>query len=423
MMNQLAGRTLWVPRMSHVGARFLCAGLRSAGIDARVTPDSNDRTLELGNLHTSGEECYPQKIVLGGFLQVLEENGPDATAFMLPTANGPCRFGQYAPYLKQLLRNMGHADVPVVAPSSKNGYEELGGTQKPIEMIRSLWRGIVCGDLLRKMLLKTRPYETLAGASDLAYLRAQDIVEEVLASPLVSMRKRMSELVDAMREARAMFRAVPAKYVKGRPLIGVVGEIFCRLNTFSNSDALRNIERHGGECWISDIGEWVLYTNWGQKNVLKRDGKGFSLSMLGAILKDKVQKSDVHKLESVFTDDFVGYEEPHDLYEQVLKPAWPYLPADGSLGEMVLSVGRSLYLQTRGADGIVDISPFACMNGIITEAVYHDVIKDAGRFPIRNFYFDATCTTMDRDLDIFMELVQGYRAKKSFARTYPAFFE
>ena len=167
----------------------------------------------------------------------------------------------------------------------------------------------------------------------------------------------------------------------------------------------------------------MLYTNWGQRNVLKRDGKRFSLSMLGAILKDKVQKSDVHKLESVFADDFVGYEEPHDLYEQVLKPAWPYMPADGSLGEMVLNVGRSLYLRTRGADGIVDISPFACMNGIITEAVYHDVIEDADRFPIRNFYFDATCTTMDRDLDIFMELVRGYRAKKNFARTYPAFFE
>ena len=96
----------------------------------------------------------------------------------------------------------------------------------------------------------------------------------------------------------------------------------------------------------------------------------------------------------------MGYEEPHDVYRQVLRPAWPYLPADGALGEMVLSVGKAIYSYQNGADGVVDISPFSCMNGIVSEAVYHAVSRDHDGLPIRTFYFDATSSNMERDLDI-----------------------
>jgi predicted nucleotide-binding protein (sugar kinase/HSP70/actin superfamily) len=111
------------------------------------------------------------------------------------------------------------------------------------------------------------------------------------------------------------------------------------------------------------------------------------------------------------------------VYEDVLKPGWPYLPADGALGEMVLSVGKSIYLYGKGVDGIIDISPFSCMNGIVSEAVYHAVSRDHDDIPIRNFYFDATSSNMERDLDIFMELAEGYRRKKRTRRVYPAYFE
>jgi predicted nucleotide-binding protein (sugar kinase/HSP70/actin superfamily) len=411
--------------MTYIGARFFSAVFRSIGIDAHPTPASNDRTLELGGLYTSGEECYPEKITLGDFLRVLEADGfdPKKTAFFMPTADGPCRFGQYAPYLRHVLDEMGHSDIPVISPTSKNGYDGLGDGTGAIEMVRSLWRSLVAGDILRKMMLKTRPYETDPGTTDKVYEQSIDRVEEVIAARGLSSRARINEMAAVLTECRDKFRAIPACYTPGRPLIGVVGEIFCRLNTFSNYDAIRKIEQHGGECWLSDIGEWVWYTNWSQKSLLKRDGKQFSFAMLGALVKNKVQRSDEQKLFAPFKEDFVGYKEPHDIYHEVLKPAWPYLPADGALGEMVLSVGKSIYLYDKGADGIIDISPFSCMNGIVTEAVYHDVSRDYDRLPIRNFYFDASSSNMERDLDIFMELASSYQERKKTKRTYPAYFE
>ena len=421
--DKLDGRTVWIPRMTHIGARMVAATFRSIGIDASVTPPSDDKTLELGGLYTSGEECYPEKITLGDFLRIIhaKDFNPDRTAFLMPTAEGPCRFGQYGPYLRMILDEMGYSSVPIISPTSKNSYDDFGS--HATTMVRRLWRGMIASDMLRKMLLKTRPYETRLGDSDQAYAQSIERIEKVCERPDLSMKEHMKALTAALIVCRDRFRAVPAKYVMGRPLIGVVGEIFCRLNTFSNYEAVRKIEAHGGEAWLSDMTEWVWYTNWSQKSLLRRDGRTFSASMLGALIKNTVQRHDEHHLLKPFAEDLVGYEEPRDVYEDVLKFGWPYLPADGALGEMVLSVGKSIYLHGKGADGIIDISPFSCMNGIVSEAVYHSVSHDYDDMPIRNFYFDSTSSNMERDLDIFMELADSFRKRKKMPRRYPKFFQ
>ena len=408
--------------MTYISARMMAAVFRSVGIDAEPTPPSDDKTLELGGLHTSGEECYPEKVTMGDFLKIVHSKDfdPDRTAFFMPTAEGPCRFGQYAPYLRQVLDEMGHTDVPIISPTSKNSYDGLADHSN--DFMRLLWRGMVAADITRKMLLKTRPYETRTGDSDQAYGRSIELLEQVLQRPSVKPSRRLAELAEALVKIRGLFRALPARYAKDKPLIGVVGEIFCRLNTFSNYDAIRKIESHGGEAWLSDMTEWVWYTNWSQKGLLVRDGRKWSLTMLAAVVKNRIQRSDEHALLAPFAEDLIGYEEPHDLYADVLAPGWPYLPADGALGEMALSVGKSVYLHGKGADGIIDISPFSCMNGIVSEAVYHAVAKEHDDIPIRNFYFDASSSNMERDLDIFMELAGGYQKRKKVARRYPPFF-
>jgi len=273
------------------------------------------------------------------------------------------------------------------------------------------------------MLLKTRPYETQDGAADKVFEDSVRLVIEVLETPGFSTGRRLDELVNALTKARDMFITVPARYTTDKPLIGVVGEIYCRLNTFSNRDAVRQIEAYGGEAWLSDVTEWVWYTNWSQRDKLRRAGKRISPAMLAAFLKNHIQKRDEHRLLAPFAKDFVGCTEPHDIYRDVLEPAWEYLPADGALGEMVLSTGKAVYLHSKGADGVIDISPFACMNGIVSEAVYHRISSDCNDIPIRNFYFDASSSNMSRDMEIFMELARGYRRRKPVARQYPTYYE
>ena len=97
--HPLAGKTVYIPAMAEGSVEALCAVMRWMGIDARPTPPSNARTLELGGKHTSGDECFPAKVTTGDFLKIAQQPGFDAkgTVFMMGTTDGPCRFGQYAP--------------------------------------------------------------------------------------------------------------------------------------------------------------------------------------------------------------------------------------------------------------------------------------------------------------------------------------
>jgi predicted nucleotide-binding protein (sugar kinase/HSP70/actin superfamily) len=184
---------------------------------------------------------------------------------------------------------------------------------------------------------------------------------------------------------------------------------------------VRRLEEHGAEAWMSDIAEWIWYTNSEQRRRWRLEGRSFSLAMLGARLRARFQRKDEHELVKLLAEDFRGYEEPEDI-SVVLRYAEPYLPAAGALGEMVVNLGKSIYLARRGVDGILDISPFTCMNGVVCEAIYPRVSQDLGGIPIRNFYFDGTQAELDRDLGIYVELARSYRARKPFPRTYPACF-
>jgi predicted nucleotide-binding protein (sugar kinase/HSP70/actin superfamily) len=89
---------------------------------------------------------------------------------------------------------------------------------------------------------------------------------------------------------------------------------------------------------------------------------------------------------------------------------------------MVVSVGRSIYLSRYGVDGIVDISPFTCMNGVVSEAIYPKVSRENGGIPIRNFYFDGQQSDLDRDIGIYMELVRSYRDRRAADAQLPPIF-
>jgi predicted nucleotide-binding protein (sugar kinase/HSP70/actin superfamily) len=71
----------------------------------------------------------------------------------------------------------------------------------------------------------------------------------------------------------------------------------------------------------------------------------------------------------------------------------------------------------------VDISPFTCMNGVVSEAIYPKLNRDYGGIPIRNFYFDGQQSDLERDIEIYLELARAYGARKPYRRRYPIRFD
>ncbi len=232
-------------------------------------------------------------------------------------------------------------------------------------------------------------------------------MDEIISLQKVSNKDRMKMLKTGLHLCKEQFSAIPVKQ-EDRPLIGVVGEIFCRLNTFSNNELIRHLEAQGAECWLTGIGEWVLYTNEEAFRRHREEKTRFGKEWLKTFLTTRIMHKDEHALYHDFEHIFAKRPEPS--VAEVLEAAHPYLPQEGALGEMVLSTGGAIAYYHRGADGIVDISPFTCMNGIVNEAVYPVVSRDHDDIPIRIFYFDGTNKDLDRDVGIFLGVGQDLQA-------------
>ncbi len=414
----LAGRTVFFPTMTAAGSKAVAAAFRSVGIEARSMPPSDEETLLLGGRFSSGEECLPLKVTLGDALKLLVHGTVPAgkMAIFMPTSDGPCRFGQYSSFMKAVFDRMGYGDVLLLSPTCADGYDGVG--KHADELLRTAWRSIVGSDLLRKLLLRVRPYETKKGAADRAFEEAVDLLCAAVETRGVSHGRRLALMTESLRRGREILNRVPADFSVPRPLVGIVGEIFCRLNSFSNDDVIRNVEEAGGECWISDVAEWVWATNAEQIRMLRRFRRQLTLAMFGAKLKWHFQQKDEHALHGAFGEDFRGTEEPDDIHV-IYDLARPYLPPEGALGEMMLSIGKTVYLHRKGADGVLDINPFSCMNGIVSEAVYPRVSRDCDGLPVRVMYYDGTHVDRSYELEIFMDLVRAYTARKKTHRVLP----
>jgi predicted nucleotide-binding protein (sugar kinase/HSP70/actin superfamily) len=403
--------------MSYGAARATAAAFSSINIQAEVLPVCTNEALSLSALHTSGDECLPQRVTLGGFLEIVNKPGfdPSRAALLMPTAHGPCRFGQYSSFIKKVLMDIGYGDVIVFSPTCQDGYEGFG--INGYELVRTTWRAIVVSDILRKLLLKTRPYESQKGNTDRVHFNCLENVCNVLAISALSHRKRLRLLKEILLDVREIFRKIPRVQEEPKPLIGAVGEIYCRLDDGSNDDIIRIIEDYGGEVWLSGICEWVEYTNDEVIQNLRETGLGFSVSRAVQELRRFVQRHDEHELVVLFREDFRGYEEPRSIVD-VLRRSEKYIPSYATLGEMVINTGRAVYLYEKGVDGIVDISPFTCMNGIVCEAVYPKISRDHNNIPIKVFYFDGKTTDRRQDVEMFMELLRDYKARKQSMRIY-----
>jgi len=163
------------------------------------------------------------------------------------------------------------------------------------------------------------------------------------------------------------------------------------------------------EAWLSDIVEWIWYTNSEHFRKLKLEGRLWTLEALGAWVRKRVQKQTSTYWPSRF-GGFVGRESP--ISTKFWNVRARICHGRGAFGEMVLNVGKVVYLAKKGAAGIIDISPFTCMNGIVCEAIYPRISR--GSWVV---YRSAISTSTARSRTsigiwaLYMELARTYRKK------------
>ncbi len=389
-------RTVYIPHMSD-HAFAIAAAFSYCGTAAEVLPESSQESVDLGRRFVSGKECYPCAVTTGDMVKKALEPGfdPGKSAFFMPSGTGPCRFGQYNIFQRQVIRDLGMEELPVFSPSQdENFYKHLGLVGKGYAM--RVWEGVVSISLLRKCLLETRPYEKEKGATDRLYQKHLQTLYRTLSA-------KNGNIEEILKKARNEFECIPVQK-EGKPLIGIVGEIFVRSNRFSNENLVRKVEILGGEAYLTPVDEWISYVSlMGIRKVLiKKDLSGMITLLLTRFFQKRVE----HRLGRLFDGFLRTLHEPDTL--AVMRNARPYIHPTLE-GEAILSIGKSIDLVRRGASGIINAMPFGCMPGTIVNALLRGV-KNNHSIPFLSISYDGTeSLTTDIQLEAFIDQAKEFK--------------
>lgn len=371
-------KNILIPPMDVFCAPLLAASMRSEGYHAKVLTE-NENSFALGLKHTSGGECVPCPLTLGALLMEMQENNlaPEQTVFFMPTACGPCRFGQYVKLTSLILERTGRGAVEILSPSSTNAYSGLDR-----KLRARLWHAVVIGDILRKLEMKTRPYEKTPGETGHIIRTALQDMEHIFETKdITPATARLAKLVDELSRVQ--------RKQEQRPLIGVVGEIYVRCDPFINGNLCRKIEEMGGEAWLAPIAEWILYTNFIKNVTLKKNADIKSrITILRTWLEQNFffEKWERHYY-SVATPLLHDRKEHH--IADVVKAGACWLPPEFE-GESILTLGRGILFASRdNARAIVNVSPMFCMPGTITTSIFPKIEKQY-KTPVLSVFYDGS---------------------------------
>ncbi|MBL7050104.1 MAG: CoA protein activase [Nitrospira sp.] len=396
-------RLVYIPRMSD-HAFGIAAAFETCGLKAEVMAIPDNESVRMGRKFLSGKECYPCAITTGDMVRqtTTKDFDPKKAVFFIPSGAGPCRFGQYNVMQRRVLDELGYKNVPIFAPNQDESfYRDLGLVGN--EFAKKAWKGIVVVDLLIKCLHETRPYEKSKGETEALYNN--------YLQNLVSVLNGGKGAVEAMlKDARKTFSAIP-RYEGKRPLIGVVGEIFVRLNSFANEQLIKKVEELGGEVWMAPLEEWISYINLTafQKSVFRYKVGARTSDVMSNIVTNYIKGHVQSGIEKKYAANFKGFlKSAHEPSSRTLmKYATPYI--DGSFeGETVLSIGKSVDFVKNNASGILSAIPFGCMPGTIVEALLKGLKNDTGIPCLSRAYDGLDTAGSDIQLEAFMHQAHEY---------------
>lgn len=246
--------TIIAPQMSPIHFRLLQKAFEGSGYNFVVLDAVDPKAIEAGLKYVNNDACYPSLLVAGQMISALESGKYDLnrTALIISQTGGGCRATNYIGFIRRALADAGLSHIPVLSLSAQ-GFEKNPGFKLSVPVIHRLVKSVIIGDVLMRVLYRTRPYEAIPGSANQLYEKWNAAAEKVAKG--VSFRK-FNKL---MKNIIADFDKLPLKPIK-KPRVGVVGEILVKFHPTANNQIIETIEREGAECVMPDLADFFMYT-------------------------------------------------------------------------------------------------------------------------------------------------------------------
>lgn len=377
--------TLIWPSMGDLATEAAAAVARKQGLRTANLPVPDVRSTQLARDVSSGKECIPALLVLGGILQYMRERpveplSDEVTVCFVPSTLGPCRTGQYHVFYDRLFDELGLDEIALLVGESETSYSEFGPG-----FSRDLWRALTISDYFTDIRLGIK---LLAADVEAGLCIFDQCWKEIIGAIGQNERVLLSTLARCAEKLGAIKRRREISQLKQ---VLIVGEIYVRRDSFSIEELCAQLISHDIFPKVAGLTEWVHYTDWAQKYELdvmrQRDGllPAISQGWLGKRTWLGVERWWKHRVEKSIQDlVFPTGLLPTfsvDMNKALVQGGQlfvdPALESEATVSPAVAATS----MQEGGYSGIVIIAPFGCLIGRLIEGVYAPWSKAQG-YPV-----------------------------------------
>ncbi|HHY71296.1 MAG TPA: CoA protein activase [Thermoanaerobacterales bacterium] len=307
--------------------------LTTFGNEVVIPPRPTEETISYGTKYAPEFACYPFKIVLGTYMQVLEAG---ADTLVSSGGVGPCRAGLYTLLQEKILKDLGYEfEMITMEPPGRHFRDLMQNIKKLINtrltlrdyisIARFTWKQLVLLDKVERLSHKMRPLEIRKGDSSQTYKKCIEMITGA---------ETYSDLKQIEREAELLYAAIEKRDYD--PIkIGIVGEIYVLMEPSSNLEI---------EEMLGELGVYV------ERSMFLSE---YTISNAVMDLFHMAGERDAKKMAAPYFKEMCG-------------------------GHGRESVGNSVLFAKRGFDGIIQLSPFTCIPEIVAKSILPKVCKEHG---------------------------------------------
>jgi predicted CoA-substrate-specific enzyme activase len=348
--------TILAPQMSPIHFEFVEEAFKLAGFNLVVVPEDK-KAVDEGLKYVNNDACFPAIITIGQLIHALKSGEYDIenTSVIISQTGGGCRATNYIGFLRKALVDAGFGGVPVISLNAI-GIEKHPGFKITLPLLNKGITALVYGDLLMKVLYRTRPYEKVKGSANQLYRKHAEICKASLKSGNKGEIKR--NIINIVREFDQLELTEDLK-----PKIGLVGEILVKFHPTANNYIVDIIEQEGAEAVMPDLIDFFLYSVYGliYKNKYlsgSRKARIMGEAVISAIEFYRKSYTEAVKHSARFT-------APKPIKE-IAMGASKIVDLGHQTGEGWFLTGEMVELIESGVKNIVCMQPFACLPNHVT---------------------------------------------------------
>ncbi|MCL2874455.1 MAG: 2-hydroxyacyl-CoA dehydratase [Defluviitaleaceae bacterium] len=372
--------TIICPQMTPLHFDILKDAFESCGYKVAIMPAMDKECIEMGLKYVNNDACYPALIAVGQIMKALFSGEYDINkvSVIMSQTGGGCRASNYIAFIRKALARAGMEHIPVISLSAL-GLEKNPGLSFTPTLINRAMQSLIYGDLLSRVLHRTRPYEVTHGAANSL---CETWVNKCRAAVQNGKRSEFKRNIHAIVND---FDNLPLKDITLHK-VAVVGEILVKYHPTANNDIVTQLENEGVEVILSDLLDFVLYTAYTNNFKERYLGGSKKAKYIGNLVVSIIEMYRKHMREALSKSKRFAPPLP---IEEMSKLAEPIVSLGNMTGEGWLLTAEMVELINHGVNNIICTQPFACMPNHVTGK---GIIK-----ALSNRYPNANIVAVDYD--------------------------